>query len=210
MIYSFPSPHTAATEPNGLLAVGGDLSVPRLISAYEQGIFPWSEEGGPLLWWSPDPRAVIFLEDLHISRSLTKSLRKPQWSFSINQKFAQVIQACAGPRQGQAVETWITTDMQAAYMQLHEVGRAHSLEVYWEGQLVGGVYGVSANKVFCAESMFSYKTNASKVALVYLVRYLKSLDYQLIDCQIPNSHLMSLGCCLISRSHFLNILYTMN
>jgi leucyl/phenylalanyl-tRNA--protein transferase len=201
----FPDPERALSEPNGLLAAGGDLSQRRLLAAYRRGIFPWYSEGEPILWWSPHPRAVLFPDELKISRSLRKTLKKQLFSVRLDHDFAAVIHACAAPRLG-ASGTWITAELQQAYCQLHENGFAHSVECWQAGELVGGLYGVAIGRVFFGESMFSRATDASKVALVYLTKQLKRWDFQLIDCQVSSAHLRSLGARDIPRSEFGSLL----
>lgn len=201
----FPDPVYALEEPNGLLAVGGDLSPARLLNAYRQGIFPWYSEGQPILWWSPAPRAVLFPERLRLSRSLQKTLRKGQMQVTLDQNFAAVIEACSEARADQD-GTWITTEMKQAYQHLHRIGFAHSVEV-WQGEkLVGGLYGVSMGKVFFGESMFSRISDASKVALAHLVQQLTAWDFALIDCQVGSPHLFRLGAEEIPRDAFLSLL----
>jgi leucyl/phenylalanyl-tRNA--protein transferase len=202
---AFPAPETAMLKPNGLLAVGGDLSLKRLLSAYQQGIFPWFSEGDPICWWSPNPRMVLFPDELKISRSLRKYLKQEHFSFSYNQDFSAVIRSCALPRHNET-ETWITQDMINAYIQLHQAGYAHSVEVWQNNQLVGGLYGVGYCPIFSGESMFSLVSNASKAALVYLVNTIKEQGYQLIDCQMHTPHLASMGAREIDRKIFLNYL----
>ena len=198
---SFPPLETALREPNGLLAAGGDLSAQRLIAAYRHGCFPWYQEGQPLLWWSPDPRTVLFPEELHVSRSLAKCLRQQRFRVTFDTDFAAVIRACAGPR-AYADGTWITDAMRGAYQQLHQMGLAHSVEV-WQGEtLVGGLYGLAMGRLFFGESMFSQVANASKVGFVTLVRQLQQWDFVMIDCQMPTTHLQSLGARSIARSDF--------
>jgi leucyl/phenylalanyl-tRNA--protein transferase len=198
----FPDASLAETEPNGLLAVGGDLSSTRLLNAYRNGIFPWYSDGQPLLWWSPDPRSVLFPEQLKISRSLRKTLRRAPFRVSMDRDFAAVVQACAAPRRHEP-GTWITPAMAAAYSHLHTLGHAHSVEV-WQGlELVGGLYGVAIGQVFFGESMFSHATDASKVAMVYLVAHLLAWGYRLIDCQVYSEHLISQGAEEISRRAFI-------
>ena len=198
----FPDPATALDEPDGLLAIGGNLKPATLLSAYSQGIFPWYEKGQPLLWWSPDPRAVIAPGELRISRSLRKSLRQPHWKITTDQAFTEVMRACAQPR-SYSEGTWITDHMIAAYTELHRQGHAHSIEVWQQEQLVGGLYGIAVGGVFCGESMFSLETNASKVAMVQLEQLVQQQGFELIDCQLPNPHLQSLGAKPISRTEFL-------
>ncbi|MDX1444166.1 MAG: leucyl/phenylalanyl-tRNA--protein transferase [Gammaproteobacteria bacterium] len=203
---AFPDVRDALRDPDGLLAIGGDLSMQRLLCAYKRGIFPWYSLGQPVLWWSPDPRAVLFPEDLKISRSLRKSIRRAGWRFSLDEDFAGVMERCAEtPRPGQD-GTWISADMVAAYSALHEAGYAHSVEV-WDGdEMVGGLYGVAIGKVFFGESMFSHATDASKAALAALVRQLQAWDFALIDCQVTNPHLERLGSRNLPREEFLGLL----
>ena len=198
---TFPPLDRALHEPNGLLAAGGDLSAERLIQAYRHGCFPWYQEGQPILWWSPDPRTVLFPSELHVSRSLAKLLRQQRYKVTFDQDFAAVIGACAAPRT-YADGTWITDSMQAAYIRLHQQGHAHSVEVWEAGRLVGGLYGLAMGRLFFGESMFSRADNASKVGFVTLVRHLEQSGFVLIDCQMPTDHLHSLGARPISRSAF--------
>lgn len=202
---TFPDPATALEVPNGLLAVGGDLRPERLLQAYRNGIFPWFDQNQPPLWWSPDPRMVLFPAELHVSRSLQRCGRKTAFTFSSDRVFNAVVQACAGPRPG-ATGTWITEGMAAAYQQLHVRGYAHSVEVWDGSKLVGGLYGVALGGMFFGESMFSHATNASKLALVYLVKALQPAGYQLIDCQVASTHLASLGARTIPRREFMEYL----
>ncbi|BCR03907.1 leucyl/phenylalanyl-tRNA--protein transferase [Desulfuromonas versatilis] len=197
----FPPPRLA--DPEGLLAVGGDLSPARLLLAYSMGIFPWFNEGDPLLWWSPDPRCVLDLADLKISRSLAKVLRQGVFELSFDRAFAQVIDACAELRRQGGAGTWITPEMKLAYGELHQKGYAHSVECWHQGQLAGGLYGVCLGRCFFGESMFHRVSNASKVALVGLVSHLAQRRFALLDCQMPTSHLISLGARCISRDEFL-------
>lgn len=197
----FPDPALAETEPNGLLAVGGDLSPDRLCNAYRLGIFPWYSEGQPILWWSPDPRLVLLPEQFRISRSLRKTLGRGSLSVSLDRDFGAVIRACAAPRPD-AAGTWILPEMVRAYERLHALGLAHSAEAWHDGQLVGGLYGIAMGRVFFGESMFSRARDASKVALVHLVRRLAAWDYTLIDCQVYTPHLASLGATEIPREDF--------
>ncbi len=204
--YHFPNPNSALTEPDGLLAVGGDLCTERIINAYLNGIFPWYSPGQPILWWSPDPRAVLFPEKLHISRSLQKLIHKKTFHCTINQAFTQVIVNCAqAPRKHQD-GTWITNEMQQAYIKLHQCGIAHSVECWQGEQLVGGLYGLALGKVFFGESMFSHKSNSSKIAFVHLLDVLKKSNYALIDCQVTTDHLLSLGAEEIPRKQFLSLI----
>jgi len=202
----FPAVELASQD--GLLAMGGDLSVERLILAYRSGIFPWYSEGEPILWWSPDPRMILFPEKLKVSKSLSKILQKNEFRITFNTTFSDVIEKCAAiEREGQA-DTWITNDMVDVYQKLHELGHAHSVEVWKDDKLVGGLYGIDLpdQKVFCGESMFSKESNASKVAFYYLVEKLKAKKYTIIDCQVHTHHLESLGAEEIPRTEFLNYL----
>ncbi|MBT8137059.1 MAG: leucyl/phenylalanyl-tRNA--protein transferase [Gammaproteobacteria bacterium] len=199
---AFPDISQALQEPNGLLAAGGDLSTARLVAAYRRGIFPWYEDGQPILWWSPEPRAVLFPGNLHVSRSLRRTLRRENYTTSFDRDFAGVVAGCARDRPGQR-GTWITPAMAEAYVELHRQGYAHSVEVWRDDKLAGGIYGVSLGRVFYGESMFSRHTDASKIALLGLVRRLQAWNFELIDCQIPSAHLMSLGAELIPRERFL-------
>jgi leucyl/phenylalanyl-tRNA--protein transferase len=198
----FPPVEQALDEPNGLLAAGGDLSPERLLDAYARGIFPWFNEEDPVLWWSPDPRMVLFPRELHVSRSLRRLIRSGQFSVTLDCAFDAVVSGCAGPRANQD-GTWITGDMVRAYSRLAQLGYAHSVET-WEGtELVGGLYGVALGRVFYGESMFSRRSNASKAALAYLARQLERWRFVLIDCQMATGHLASLGAREIPRPEFL-------
>lgn len=200
---AFPPVELAWSEPNGLLAVGGDLHPQRLINAYQSGIFPWFNENEPIYWWSPDPRAVLYPESMRVSRSLRKTIRNKGYSVSFDEDFAATIKACAAPR-SYSHDTWITAEMHNAYCQLHEIGVAHSVEVRnRENELVGGLYGVASNGIFSGESMFSRETDTSKIALLALAAHLQYWGYTLIDCQIMNSHLASLGATGIARSLYI-------
>lgn len=201
----FPRLEDAESSPNGLLAVGGDLTPGRLLNAYSHGIFPWYNDGQPILWWSPNPRMVLFPKDFHLSRSLKKSLRKNQFEFSFDRNFKDVIRACAQTREDQ-VGTWITSEMQNAYNKMHQLGYAHSVEVWQKQNLVGGLYGMSIGKVFFGESMFSHVSDASKAAMYFLCRQLQEWEFKLIDCQIYTSHLESLGAVEITRKDFAGFL----
>lgn len=196
----FPPPELA--EQGGLLAVGGDLSTPRLLLAYSMGIFPWFNEGDPILWWSPDPRCILEPADLKVSRSLAKVLRRQEFTVTYDRFFAGVIDACAELRR-QEEGTWITAGMREAYIRLHELGYAHSVEVWRNGELAGGLYGVCLGRCFFGESMFHRVANASKVAFAALARHLHSRQFELIDCQLPTAHLASLGARTIPREEFL-------
>ncbi|MFQ5487940.1 MAG: leucyl/phenylalanyl-tRNA--protein transferase [Gammaproteobacteria bacterium] len=201
----FPDVSRALADPNGLLAVGGELSPECLVRAYRHGIFPWYSDNQPILWWSPDPRMVLFPDELRISRSLRKTLRRGQYRITLDQAFAQVIEACATQRQ-EDEGTWITAEMMAAYCQLHRQGLAHSVETWCDGELAGGLYGVAIGKVFFGESMFHRRRDASKVAFVSLVALLDAWDYGLIDCQVATEHLASLGAREIPRQRFIRLL----
>jgi leucyl/phenylalanyl-tRNA--protein transferase len=204
--YQFPHPNTAFTEPDGLLAEGGDLCSQRIIKAYSQGIFPWYSKGDPILWWSPNPRAVLFPDKLHVSKSLQKLIRQKKMTTTINKAFNQVIQCCAQSPRIDQHGTWITDEMQQAYIKLHQQGVAHSIECWLNHQLVGGLYGLALGQVFFGESMFSYQSNASKIAFVHLVDELKNNNYALIDCQVTTKHLLSLGAEEIPRNQFLKLI----
>jgi leucyl/phenylalanyl-tRNA--protein transferase len=198
----FPPTTDALESPNGLLAAGGGLSTQRLLDAYRHGIFPWYEAPQPVLWWTPDPRSVLFPDDLHISRSLRKTLRANRFQLAVDTQFIDVMQKCADARRD-GVGTWIDEDMVAAYGQLHALGFAHSVEVIDDkGALVGGLYGVALGRVFFGESMFSRSADASKVALVALVNVVKRGEFHMIDCQVENPHLNSLGAGDINRLDF--------
>ena len=198
----FPPSCEALDYPNGLLAVGGDLDEATLLAAYRRGIFPWYEEPQPVLWWTPDPRSVLFPDELHISRSLGKTLRRNALALRVDQQFTQVMAECAQLR-GDGLGTWIDEEMIAAYSKLHSLGYAHSIEVLDDsGELVGGLYGVALGRVFFGESMFSRVTDASKVAMVGLVRILQNGQFHMIDCQVESDHLNSLGARNISRLDF--------
>ena len=197
----FPALDNALTEPNGLLAIGGCLSAKRLITAYRQGVFPWFNHDEPILWWSPNPRLVLFPDKLIVSRSLAKTLRKNAFHIRFDSAFEQVVQACASPRH-QDAGTWITPAMQQAYQTLHELGVAHSVEAWQDDTLVGGLYGIAIGEVFFGESMFHTQTDASKVAFVHLVQQLTRWGYRLIDCQVSSDHLISLGAENIDRDDF--------
>jgi len=199
----FPKPELA--EPDGLLAVGGDLSAERLILAYENGIFPWYSDETPILWYSPHQRCVIFPAELKVSKSMRQILNSGKFKVTVNQCFEVVIRACASVPRTDQDGTWITSEMQEAYVELHKQGYAHSWEVWENEQLVGGLYGVEVGKVFCGESMFSRVSNASKTALIYLG---KSDKYNLIDCQMPTDHLKSMGARMISRRAYNDFLYS--
>jgi leucyl/phenylalanyl-tRNA--protein transferase len=202
---AFPKLDQALEDPNGLIAVGGCLSPQRILNAYRHGIFPWFNPGEPILWWSPDPRLVLFPDKLKISRSLNKTLRKQLFEIRFDSAFLSVMQACAQPRPKQA-GTWISHEMKLAYLQLHHMGIAHSVEAWQDHECVGGLYGIGIGRVFFGESMFQRKTDASKVVFVNLVRQLTHWGYRLIDCQVSSKHLVSLGAEEISRREFASLL----
>jgi leucyl/phenylalanyl-tRNA---protein transferase len=201
----FPPLRSALREPNGLLAAGGDLSPRRLLEGYRLGIFPWFSEGDPILWWSPDPRMVLFPAELKISRSLGKTLRNRRHEIRFDSDFAEVIANCAAPRKGEP-GTWIGEEMTAAYRELHRLGYAHSVETWIDGALAGGLYGVALGRVFFGESMFSRARDASKIALAALVAHLRSEGFGVIDCQMHTRHLETLGAREIPRSRFSRLL----
>lgn len=201
---SFPPPEFA--EDSGLLAMGGDLCVDRLLTAYKQGIFPWYEETTPILWWSPDPRMVLFPEDLHISKSLKKIIKKNKFEITFDKAFGEVISSCAYVRLDKGEETWITPEMVNAYIDFHRAGYAHSVEVWHNGELAGGVYGVALGRAFFGESMFTNIDNASKVGFVYLVEHLKKWGFRFIDCQVATDNLERFGAKEIPRKEFMEIL----
>ena len=200
----FPSPEDA--DPDGLLAVGGDLSVKRLLLAYRMGIFPWYSNGMPILWWSPDPRLILKPEYLKISRRLMRLVKKESFKITLDQAFAGVIKECASVKRPNQNDTWITNDMIEAYCRLHYEGFAHSVESWQDGELVGGLYGISLGRAFFGESMFSKVSNASKIAFVHLVRLLEAKGFSLIDCQLTTKHLLSFGAREIPRKEFLRML----
>ena len=200
----FPAPNVA--EPDGLLAIGGDLSAPRLITAYRQGIFPWYSEGDPILWWSPAPRMVLLPEQFHLPRRLARTIRKQIFQVSADTAFADVISSCGSLRKESGEGTWITKEMKDAYIHLFELGFAHSVECWFEGELAGGLYGVCLDRVFFGESMFSRKSDASKIGLATLVRYAEKVGIRAIDCQMSTSHLLRFGSREIEREEFQEIL----
>lgn len=200
---NFPEPETALQEPNGLLALGGDLTQQRLLSAYYQGIFPWFDPGEMILWWSPDPRAVLFPPERHLSRSLRRFMREEPYRFTLNRAFADVVHACAQQR---AEGTWIGQLVKRGYQDLHDSGHAHSVEVWSGDELIGGMYGVSVGGLFCGESMFSRQINASKCAVMIFCQHFTRYGGELIDCQVLNPHTASLGAREIPRRQFLQLL----
>ena len=199
---AFPPLHKALAEPNGLLAAGGDLSPARLLDAYRHGIFPWFSPGDPILWWSPDPRMVLIPAEKLISKSLRKTLRKGAFKVRTDTAFEQVMRECAAPREG-ADGTWVTEEMVSAYCELHRLGYAHSIEVWMEDELVGGLYGVAIGKMFYGESMFSRRTDASKIAFAHMARQLERWGFGMIDCQMYTPHLATLGAREIPRTEFI-------
>jgi leucyl/phenylalanyl-tRNA--protein transferase len=205
---TFPPASEALREPNGLLAAGGDLTPERLLTAYKRGIFPWYQSGQPILWWSPDPRAVLRPNAFKISRSLRRSLRKRAFEFRVDTAFARVVAGCAEPRRYGA-GTWITSEMAAAYNRLHDLGWAHSFETWQHGELVGGMYGVAIGRAFFGESMFSRVTDASKVALAHAVELLRARGTEIIDCQVASAHTQSLGAVDIPRGEFIALIETL-
>ena len=197
----FPPVERALHEPNGLLAAGGGLSVARLVDAYQRGIFPWFSEGDPVLWWSPDPRMVLRTDRVHVSRSLRRRLRRGDYEVSFNRAFGDVLQACAAPRRAES-GTWLVTSMVRAYERLHRAGVAHSIEVWMNGELAGGLYGVALGRMFFGESMFTRQTDASKVAIVTLAAQLVRWGVPIVDCQMRTEHLASLGAVDVPRRDF--------
>ena len=200
---AFPPVDEALEDPDGLLCAGGDLSPERLLAAYRRGIFPWYAEGQPILWWSPDPRMVLFPDELRVTRSLRKSLRNRGYRVTFDQAFAEVVAQCADSGTRASEGTWISPDMHRAYVELHALGHARSVEVWHGGKLVGGLYGIEIGRVFFGESMFSAMTDASKVALYHQVGALRERGVELIDCQVASDHLFSLGARLIPRDDFI-------
>ena len=198
---TFPPLTSALKEPNGLLAVGGDLSPRRLLEAYRRGIFPWFSEGDPILWWSPDPRMILVPDELRVTRSLAKTLRNAPYEVRFDSAFDEVMRGCAAPRADQP-GTWITAEMRAAYGRLHELGYAHCAETWIEGELAGGLYGVAIGRMFYGESMFTRRRDASKIAFVHLVEHLRVEGFALVDCQMHTEHLASLGAREIPRREF--------
>ncbi|WP_404318553.1 leucyl/phenylalanyl-tRNA--protein transferase [Malaciobacter canalis] len=201
-IYTFPNPRLACNE--GILAYGGDLSAKRLISAYANGIFPWYNEDEPILWWSPNPRLIMELDEFKVSKSLTKTIKKDKFEVKFDENFTQVMIECKNIFRPTQDGTWLQDELIQAYTHLHEIGYAHSFESYYEGELVGGGYGLVIGDMFCGESMFAKKSDASKVALYHLVQRLKQKGFSLLDCQTPTEHLQSLGAKCISRDEFLD------
>lgn len=212
MVFLFPNdsefPPVETATADGLLAIGGDLSPARLLKAYQSGIFPWYNEDDPIMWWSPPQRMVLFFDELRISKSMRKEIRTGGFTVTFNRAFDQVIRHCREVKRKDELGTWIQTEIVHAYSQLHRQGVAQSVEVWQNDQLVGGLYGVDMQTVFCGESMFHLVPNASKIAFIALAARLQQLGYQLLDCQLYNEHLASLGCREIPRSEFMNYLPT--
>jgi leucyl/phenylalanyl-tRNA--protein transferase len=202
----FPAPQLAMRDPNGLLAIGGDLSVARLVNAYAQGIFPWYNPDEPILWWCPDPRAVLVPAQFHVSRSLARRLRKQDFAVTLDRNFGGVLESCSAPR-ARGRGTWLGSEMKQAYRALHARGHAHSIEVWRHGALVGGLYGVGLGRAFYGESMFSGIDDGSKIALYYLCRQLAAWEFALMDCQIASPHLATLGATELPRERFLAVLH---
>ncbi|MGB8191899.1 MAG: leucyl/phenylalanyl-tRNA--protein transferase [Chitinophagaceae bacterium] len=200
----FPPVHLS--EPDGLLAIGGDLSPERLLLAYKNGIFPWYE-GEYILWWSPDPRCVLFPDELKVSHSMKQLLKREAFTFTINQAFSEVIRTCKEINRKSQASTWITDDVEKAYMNMHALGYAHSAEVWLDGQLAGGLYGLRMGKVFFGESMFSHTSNASKYAFISYVQLLQAQGIELVDCQVHTTHLESMGARMLPRKEFLQLLH---
>ena len=199
-------PPVSEANTDGIVAIGGDLSIERLKLAYKNGIFPWFEEDEPVIWWSPNPRMVLFLDELIVSKSMRNILNRNIFKVTFNQNFREVISNCQKIKRNGQNGTWITNDMIEAYCKLNEIGIAKSIEVWKNDELVGGLYGVDLGHVFCGESMFSLVSNASKFAFITLVNQLKTANYKLLDCQVYNEHLESLGCCEIEREEFIKII----
>lgn len=204
-VSKFPDVESALSEPEGLLAAGGDLSIDRLLTAYRNGIFPWYQEGQPILWWSPDPRCVLYVDNLHLSRRDRRYARRSTAELRFNTAFADAIDACAAERRS-LQGTWITADMRAAFIRLHALGWAHSVETWDKGELIGGIYGLGIGRVFFGESMFSARPNASKFALLGLARQLRAKGGELIDCQVVSRHLLTLGATTLPRREFVALL----
>jgi len=202
---AFPPVSRALREPNGLLAAGGALTPKWLLAAYQRGIFPWFNDGEPILWWSPDPRMVVFPNEVRITRSLRKTLKKGDYEVRLDYNFPAVIRACAAAREA-SVGTWITPTIEAAYIRMHELGYAHSVETWMDGELAGGLYGMALGHAFFGESMFALRTDASKIAFAHLARYLEQRNFRVLDCQMTTSHLASLGGREIPREFFVKML----
>tara|TARA_B100000886_G_scaffold143589_1_gene97574 strand:- start:34142 stop:34786 length:645 start_codon:yes stop_codon:yes gene_type:complete len=206
--YKFPSPQLATKE--GIVAVGGDLNPLRILEAYKNGIFPWFNDDENLMWWSPDPRMILFPEKIKISKSFKSFLKKKEYRVSFNENFEDVIESCSNIKRVNQKGTWITNGLKQSFIELHLMGYAHSVEVWQNGVIIGGLYGLDLGNIFCGESMFSIKSNASKVGLYFLCQELKQNNYRFIDCQVPSQHLRSLGAEEISRDNFLKKLVNQN
>ena len=206
--YKFPSPQSATNE--GVVAVGGDLNPLRILEAYKNGIFPWFNDDDNLMWWSPDPRMILYPEKIKISKSFKSFLKKKEYRVSFNENFEDVIQSCSNIKRVNQKGTWITNGLKQSFIKLHLMGYAHSVEVWQDGVIIGGLYGLDLGNIFCGESMFSIKSNASKVGLYFLCQELKQNNYRFIDCQVPSQHLRSLGAEEISRDNFLKKLINQN
>ena len=206
--YKFPSPQSATNE--GVVAVGGDLNPLRILEAYKNGIFPWFNDDDNLMWWSPDPRMILYPEKIKISKSFKSFLKKKEYRVSFNENFEDVIESCSNIKRVNQKGTWITNGLKQSFIELHLMGYAHSVEVWQNGVIVGGLYGLDLGNIFCGESMFSIKSNASKVGLYFLCQELKQNNYRFIDCQVPSQHLRSLGAEEISRDNFLKKLVNQN
>ena len=206
--YKFPSPQSATQE--GIVAVGGDLNPLRILEAYKNGIFPWFNDDDNLMWWSPDPRMILYPEKIKISKSFKSFLKKKEYRVSFNENFEDVIESCSNIKRVNQKGTWITNGLKQSFIELHLMGYAHSVEVWQNGVIVGGLYGLDLGNIFCGESMFSIKSNASKVGLYFLCQELKQNNYRFIDCQVPSQHLRSLGAEEISRDNFLKKLVNQN
>ena len=206
--YKFPSPQSATNE--GVVAVGGDLNPLRILEAYKNGIFPWFNDDDNLMWWSPDPRMILYPEKIKISKSFKSFLKKKEYRVSFNENFEDVIESCSNIKRVNQKGTWITNGLKQSFIELHLMGYAHSVEVWQNGVIIGGLYGLDLGNIFCGESMFSIKSNASKVGLYFLCQELKQNNYRFIDCQVPSQHLRSLGAEEISRDNFLKKLVNQN
>jgi leucyl/phenylalanyl-tRNA--protein transferase len=204
----FPNTDQALIEPNGLIAISNTLKSERIIEAYKQGIFPWFNQHEPILWWSPDPRLVLFPDDLKILSSLSKKIKKNNYQFEVDKNFLSVIKSCSEVKRKNQDGTWIDERMIIAYSELHQMKIAHSFEIYFNGNLVGGLYGIILDDVFFGESMFHYETDASKIAFVLAIQYLENMGVKMIDCQMKTKHLLSFGAKEITRNHFIQLLNT--
>ena len=204
----FPNTDQALIEPNGLIAISNTLKSERIIEAYKQGIFPWFNQHEPILWWSPDPRLVLFPDDLKISSSLSKKIKKNNYQFEVDKNFLSVIKSCSEVKRKDQDGTWIDERIINAYAELHQIKIAHSFEIYFNGNLVGGLYGIILDDVFFGESMFHYETDASKIAFVLAIQYLENMGVKMIDCQMKTKHLLSFGAKEITRNHFIQLLNT--